>query len=84
MSHSDHDPYLSLREIAAELNVSTYAVRKWILDGKLEGIKVGKMYRVRRSDLDRMLVAGRVQGAGAAAREPGSDYGPLARNIRDD
>jgi excisionase family DNA binding protein len=84
LSHSDHDPYLSLREIAAELNVSTYAVRKWILDGKLEGIKVGKMYRVRRSDLDRMLVAGRVQGAAAASREPGSDYGPLARNIRDD
>lgn len=49
------DPYLTIKEITEELRVSHETVRKWIITGRLPHVKVGKGYRVRRSDLNRML-----------------------------
>ena len=51
------DPYLTINDIKAELHVSHETVRKWILSGRLPHVKAGRMYRVRRSDLERMLAA---------------------------
>ena len=50
------DPYLTIKDIRAELHVSHETVRQWILSGRLPHVKAGRMYRVRRSDLDRMLL----------------------------
>jgi excisionase family DNA binding protein len=51
------DPYLTINDIKRELHVSHETVRKWILSGRLPHVKAGRMYRVRRSDLERMLAA---------------------------
>jgi excisionase family DNA binding protein len=51
------DPYLTINDIKAELHVSHETVRQWILSGRLPHVKAGRMYRVRRSDLERMLAA---------------------------
>ena len=51
------DPYLTINDIKRELHVSHETVRQWILSGRLPHVKAGRMYRVRRSDLERMLAA---------------------------
>jgi excisionase family DNA binding protein len=51
------DPYLTINDIKAELHVSHETVRQWILSGRLPHVRAGRMYRVRRSDLERMLAA---------------------------
>ena len=51
------DPYLTINDIKAELHVSHETVRQWILSGRLPHVKAGRMYRVRRSELERMLAA---------------------------
>jgi excisionase family DNA binding protein len=53
------DPYLTINDIKAELQVSHETVREWILSGRLPHVKAGRMYRVRRSDLERMLAGTR-------------------------
>ena len=60
------DPYLTINDIKAELHVSHETVRQWILSGRLPHVKAGRMYRVRRSDLERMLAGSApVPGAGS-------------------
>ena len=49
------DPYLTIKDIRSELRLSHETVRKWIVSGQLPYVKVGRQYRVRRSDLQRML-----------------------------
>ena len=62
------DPYLTINDIKAELHVSHETVRQWILSGRLPHVKAGRMYRVRRSDLERMLAATPI--APGSASEP--------------
>lgn len=52
------DPYLTIKDICSELRLSHETVRQWILSGRLPYVKAGRQYRVRRSDLDRMLAGG--------------------------
>jgi excisionase family DNA binding protein len=46
-------------EQAAEiLQVNSATVREWLKKGKLKGIKVEKLWRIRQSDLESFLMAG--------------------------
>jgi excisionase family DNA binding protein len=46
-------------EMAAEmLHVSTLTLRKWLRGGQLTGIKVGRQWRIRESDLNLFLEHG--------------------------
>ena len=47
--------WLSVEDIAKELNVPLDTVRFWIRSKRLRAYKPGKEYRVRREDLDRFL-----------------------------
>ena len=60
------DPYLTINDIKAELHVSHETVRQWILSGRLPHVKAGRMYRVRRSELERMLAATPLTSAGTS------------------
>jgi len=52
------DPWLTLAEIAEELRVNPATVRLWISRGRLKAMRAGqRKLLVRRSELDRMLVA---------------------------
>lgn len=48
---------LKLSEIAAELRVSSDAVRYWCRTGRLPATMVGGQWRVRRADLEAFLKA---------------------------
>lgn len=47
--------WLSVDDIAKELNIHPDTVRGWIRDRKLKATKLGRDYRIKRVDLDRFL-----------------------------
>jgi excisionase family DNA binding protein len=51
-----NDRYLSIAEVADLVSVSTNTVRGWCTDG-LSAHQVGRVVRIKRSDLDRFLTA---------------------------
>ncbi len=50
--------YLTIDEVAALLKVGRITVYRWIRAGKLEGVKAGRVWRVRRDSLERFLKQG--------------------------
>jgi excisionase family DNA binding protein len=52
---SQADGFLTVREVADALRVSTMTVYRLIKDGQLPSTRVGKGYRIRERDLDRYL-----------------------------
>jgi excisionase family DNA binding protein len=47
--------YLSAEEIAERLNVGPATVRKWLREGKLKGVRAGRLWRVKENDLQAFL-----------------------------
>ncbi len=45
------DKYLSVEDIAHKFNLNYETVRRWLSGGQLKGYKVGKMWRIKESDL---------------------------------
>jgi excisionase family DNA binding protein len=54
---SGEDPWLTVAQVAADLNIHPATVRVWIKAGRLAAVRAGRTWRVRRSDLDRALLA---------------------------
>jgi excisionase family DNA binding protein len=46
---------LSLEEAAAQLSVSTMSVRRWIKDGTLKHVRLGRCLRVVADDVDKVI-----------------------------
>ena len=56
MSERDFgEPLLTVGEVAGVMRVSNMTVYRLIKSGQLAAIRVGKNYRIRRSDIDRYL-----------------------------
>jgi excisionase family DNA binding protein len=49
--------FYTIKEIATMLKVHETTVRRWILDGKLESVKVGNTVRVSGDDFRRFVNA---------------------------
>jgi len=50
------DPWMTLGEVSEELKVHPSTVRLWVNAGRLAAVRAGgRKWRVRRSELDRML-----------------------------
>src|SRR5436305_505099 len=47
--------YLSVEEVATTLGIHRKTVERYIRESKLRAIKLGTMYRIKRSDLDSFL-----------------------------
>jgi excisionase family DNA binding protein len=47
--------YLTVEDVAKQLQVSTYTVRRWLKSGKLPAIKLGKEWRISPDDLEAFL-----------------------------
>jgi len=52
------DPLLTVEEFANELRVTRACVRKWILTRKVGVVKVGRLVRLRSSELRRIVEEG--------------------------
>ena len=61
---------------AEELGVSQATLRRWLKEGRVQGVKVGKQWRFRRSDLGQVVD---VQEAPAAPAPPPPDSDSIAR-----
>lgn len=48
-------PYLTTEDIAEQLHISVYTVRRYIRSGKLKAVKLEGAYRVRREDFEQFL-----------------------------
>jgi excisionase family DNA binding protein len=49
------DKLLTPEQVAERLVVTPRVVKEWLRQGKLKGVKVGKMWRVYESDLEAFL-----------------------------
>lgn len=49
------EEYLTTSEIAKLLKVNEVTVRRWINRGWLSALKIGKMYRVKNSDIEKLI-----------------------------
>jgi excisionase family DNA binding protein len=50
------DPWLTVQQVSEELKIHPATVRVWIKDGRLRAVRVGREWRVRRSEVDRALL----------------------------
>ena len=55
MEDKKMDTYYSIKEVAEILKVTYLTVYRWIHAGKLNALKAGKQYRIKKSDLDKFL-----------------------------
>ena len=46
---------LTPKEVAEKLKVSEQTVLRWLRNGKLKGVKVGKLWRVKEEDLRELI-----------------------------
>lgn len=49
------DTYYSIKEVAAIIKVSYLTVYRWIRAEKLKSYRVGKQYRIKKSDLNNFM-----------------------------
>ncbi len=54
----DYDPLLTVNEFANQLKVSRACVRKWILDRRIAVVRLGRLVRLRTSELRRLIDEG--------------------------
>jgi excisionase family DNA binding protein len=66
---------LTIEEAAEELKVQPKTVREWLRSGRLEGIKAGRLWRIRREEWERFLKASTTPRKAPAGE--GEDPGPL-------
>jgi len=62
------DEFLTVPDVARRLQVSEETIRRWLRDGKLEGVMLGRRagWRIRPESVERMLDAMSVVGKAAA------------------
>ncbi len=62
---------LTTREVARLLRLSPETIRRLVINGGLQGIRIGRSYRIPKSAVDRMLRQGSGDGtcAGTGVRD---------------
>ena len=49
---------LTPKEIAKELKVKEQTVMKWLREGTLKGVKLGKLWRIKEEELQKFIEQG--------------------------
>ena len=49
------EQFLTVEQVSKILQLHPYTVLKYIKDGKLRGMKLGRRYRLKKSDVDEFL-----------------------------
>jgi excisionase family DNA binding protein len=64
------EEYLSTRQVADLLGLTEVTIRRLCHEGRLPAVKLGRSYRLRRADLDRIFdAAGPPSASAEAARQ---------------
>jgi excisionase family DNA binding protein len=82
------DPWLTVQQVSEELKIHPATVRVWIRQGRLQAVRAGKGFRLRRSEVDRALGAEPAPAAGAADARRTDEIGiafppPAPRQVAD-
>ena len=56
------DQLMTVREAAAALAVTEAAIRKWLYQRRLRPVKVGRLTRLRRADVQAVIAGGLPEG----------------------
>lgn len=59
MSENMQDSWISLDEAAGYLGVTKDTVRNWIKKTDIPAHKIGKLWKFKRSELDKWIISGR-------------------------
>ena len=51
----------TVEQVAEQLQVDPESVRIWLRSGKLKGVKVGRLWRIREDDLEEFLRGGEMK-----------------------
>jgi excisionase family DNA binding protein len=54
---SEDDPWLTVPEVSDQLKLHPATIRAWVKSGRLRAVRAGRTWRVRRSEVDRALLA---------------------------
>lgn len=54
MNETEH--YYTIKEVADLLKVAYLTVYRWVKQGRLVAYKLGKDYRIKKSDFDRFIL----------------------------
>ena len=49
------DPWLTVQQVSEELKLNPVTVRAWVKTGRLAAARVGRTWRIRRSEVNRAL-----------------------------
>ena len=49
---------LTIEDIAKHLNISAITVRRYIDNGQIKAVKIGKVWRISQEELDRIMECG--------------------------
>jgi excisionase family DNA binding protein len=62
------DKLLTVSEVAEQLSVTEETIRRWLRDGKLEGVRLSRRagWRIRQASVDAMLEGYAMEGKLAA------------------
>lgn len=52
---ADKDLILTPEQVAERLHISRLTIGNWLRSGKLKGVKVGRLWRIRESELEAFL-----------------------------
>ncbi len=68
------DEFLTVPDVARKLQVSEETIRRWLRDGRLEGVMLGRRagWRIRPESVEKMLNAMVVMGKELAAQNLGA------------
>ena len=58
MQQQESTPLLSITEFAARLRVTSACVRRWLLEGKIAKVKLGRLVRIPAAEVDRLISEG--------------------------
>ena len=72
------DELMTVPEVAERVRVTTMTIYRWIEDGKLPAMQIGKHYRIRSADLENMLEGAKVQ---ADRADPWSGQPPTSPSV---
>ena len=50
--------FITASEVAKSLNIGHLAVLRWCREGLIPGYKIGKLWRIKRKDLDEFIKKG--------------------------
>lgn len=67
MADETEKPYLSLEEVADLLSVNYQLIYRLVRSGELPAVRLGRVYRIERSDLDEYLESAKTISGGVCS-----------------